>query len=134
MKVTQKEYKRRRKLWTEALRSGKYSQCEAALRNSVGYCCLGVACEVYIAQGNKLRVEEQLNYMEGLVYYKYDGEKEMLPKVVMNWFGLRRNDGHYFINDVTTSRLVDDNDLRRTFEEIAEIIEAAPQGLFKEAT
>jgi hypothetical protein len=44
--------KRIKKLWIKALRSGKYEQQQSALRvvedgDVLGYCCLGVLCEVY---------------------------------------------------------------------------------------
>ena len=33
--------------WLDALRSGKYRQASESLRTNEGYCCLGVACDVY---------------------------------------------------------------------------------------
>lgn len=44
--------KRLKRLWLKALRSGKYKQQQSALRvvedgSVLGYCCLGVLCEVY---------------------------------------------------------------------------------------
>lgn len=35
------------KKWIAALRSGKYAQAQHALRNENGFCCLGVACDIY---------------------------------------------------------------------------------------
>jgi hypothetical protein len=32
--------------WLEALRSGKYTQTRSYLKDSRGYCCLGVLCEI----------------------------------------------------------------------------------------
>lgn len=32
--------------WIEALRSGKYKQTRAHLKDAAGHCCLGVLCEV----------------------------------------------------------------------------------------
>src|SRR5687768_1004322 len=32
--------------WVPALRSGKYNQTKAVLHDEVGFCCLGVACDV----------------------------------------------------------------------------------------
>jgi hypothetical protein len=32
--------------WIEALRSGKYTQTRERLKDDVGYCCWGVACEI----------------------------------------------------------------------------------------
>lgn len=36
--------------WVSALRSGKYKQTKGALQNQDGYCCLGVACDLFIPQ------------------------------------------------------------------------------------
>ena len=41
------------KLWLAALRSGEYDQQQAVLKNGFGYCCLGVACDVYRKQTGK---------------------------------------------------------------------------------
>lgn len=38
------------KKWCEALRSGKYKQTKNELENKGGYCCLGVACMVFISK------------------------------------------------------------------------------------
>ena len=32
--------------WVKALRSGKYKQTKGILKNSKGFCCLGVLCEI----------------------------------------------------------------------------------------
>lgn len=34
--------------WIKALRSGEYVQSRGALQNVDGFCCLGVACKVFI--------------------------------------------------------------------------------------
>ena len=36
----------RRLAWIEELESGEYEQCRATLRNSLGFCCLGVLCDI----------------------------------------------------------------------------------------
>lgn len=35
-------------VWVKALRSGKYKQTKGTLQNNQGYCCLGVACDLFI--------------------------------------------------------------------------------------
>ena len=39
--------------WVEALRSGKYKQGKISLQNANGFCCLGVACDIFIPQDKK---------------------------------------------------------------------------------
>lgn len=36
--------------WINALRSGNYSQTKFYLQNNIGYCCLGLACQLFIPQ------------------------------------------------------------------------------------
>lgn len=87
--------KERIKLWVDALRSGKYKQTVGQLRNlnpeltvngkarPVGYCCLGVACEVAIDNG--------ITFVE---YGDLDwGGWLALPPQVAEWLGLYDDDG-----------------------------------------
>jgi hypothetical protein len=43
-----KPTKKQIETWVEALRSGEYKQTTGALQDNSGYCCLGVACRVFI--------------------------------------------------------------------------------------
>jgi hypothetical protein len=60
-----------KRLWVAALRSGKYDQTTGALRDGVGYCCLGVLCEVAIEAGVPVQVyhgeEDELASYDGHV-------------------------------------------------------------------
>ena len=38
-----------KEVWCEALRSGEFPQTERSLKNGAGYCCLGVAMEIFPA-------------------------------------------------------------------------------------
>lgn len=49
MKPTKKDIKK----WCKALRSGEYKQGYGHLQTSSGYCCLGVACDVFIPKHKK---------------------------------------------------------------------------------
>ena len=44
MKPTKKQVEK----WSAALRSGEYKQTYGTLQDSEGYCCLGVACRLFI--------------------------------------------------------------------------------------
>jgi hypothetical protein len=43
-----KELPKNIETWVTALESGEYSQCEGALYNGEGYCCLGVYAKVVL--------------------------------------------------------------------------------------
>lgn len=47
--------------WANALRSGEYKQTKDLLQTSEGYCCLGVACRLFIPEGQlDLKYNDQL--------------------------------------------------------------------------
>ena len=112
--------------WVAALRSGKYSQTRGVLRDDRGYCCLGVACQLYAdAMG--------IEWNEG-VEYRFDGEEMVLPLSVKMWLGLNGDSGRYYdsVNDVEEYSLAKANDDGMSFGGIASIIESEPDGLFIE--
>lgn len=49
--------------WIAALRSGDYQQTQETLRDSKGFCCLGVACDVFDPDGWQLLTNATYNYM-----------------------------------------------------------------------
>lgn len=70
--------KERLRLWTDALRSGKYQQATGKLKGDEGYCCLGVACMVAVENGLSLDLEDEFSSAKNL----------NLPVAVGEWFGL----------------------------------------------
>lgn len=53
--------------WAQALRSGDYVQTSGALRDNVGFCCLGVLCE--LAGADWVRVKDKYkNLTESLKF------------------------------------------------------------------
>lgn len=115
------------KKWVAALRSGDYEQetigwmrqayqpgYESKTKNGPDkFCCLGVLCDI-----------------SGLAKWKgasYMGQIRHLPETVMEWAGLRDECGE--IN--STFSLTGQNDAGKSFNEIADIIESEPEGLFK---
>lgn len=109
-------------LWVDALRSGRFAQIQQHLQDQKGYCCLGVACEIYIEQGNIL----PKRYNRRFRAWEYDGVTTLLPETVKAWLGLNNASG-----DFVNNSLIRLNDDRRTFTEIADVIESAPPGLFQ---
>ena len=120
------------KLWLAALRSDEYRQGEAALHRTADdggpdmWCCLGVACDVYLKAGGTLEVTKQR--LQKRRRMSYDGDAVFLPRAVLKWLGLRTQTGSY-----ASGSLVRANDKGVPFSEIADIIESEPEGLFEEA-
>jgi len=117
----------RRQLLVEALESGLYTQAQRHLRDTSGYCCLGVACEVYQKWVGDLDASKMESPVSGTVYF-YSGCFEHLPAQVMKWYGFTTGYGNYG-GDNSLAR---DNDKGQTFTEIAATIRSNPEGLFKE--
>ena len=105
-------------LWLEALESGGYTQTQGYLHDTIGWCCLGVACDVYQKQVGDLDVIE-------IDTWHFDDLGTLLPTKVMDWLGLDSDAGYY-----EGGALIESNDNGATFAEIAAIIRARPEGLF----
>lgn len=107
------------KKWVEALRSGNYKKTVGQLSNEYGYCCLGVACDLYEKEtGDELPKSEDGDYDDVYLYGDFSCVKE--------WLGLRNGDGSYGDDD----SLAKYNDGGKTFNQIADIIESQTEGLF----
>lgn len=84
-------------LWVEALESGEYEQCQSELKSrSGGYCCLGVATDVFMKH-NPGVVTEVYNEDLDAVYFAWNHpyssytdqlrESAFLPDPVTKWLG-----------------------------------------------
>ena len=107
-----------RKKLVEALRSGEYTQKDRALRVREGYCCLGVACDVY------RKIEEPGEHwhpVKARGVWEFMGEAGSLPYKVMTWLGFATSGGNL---EGKYGSLVDMNDSGKSFEYIADAIEA----------
>lgn len=116
--TTIEQYLERKELWVQALKSGEYVQGEGNLRTEEdGYCCLGVACDVYhkvtglgqwlvVGDWEEAPSEEWRKYDEdeGAVEprwvtpsgdvvepgaWVFSDKDTELPDEVMKWFGIR---------------------------------------------
>lgn len=99
-----------KRMWINALRSGKYKQTIGSLRNEPDdgvytYCCLGVLTELY-AKKKKFRWERL--------------GSDYLPKVVMKWAGLKNMDPE--LTPDNTCSEANDN-MEYSFKRIATLIE-----------
>ena len=117
------------KLWVEALRSGKYTQTRNRLCDYTtdSYCCLGVACEVFIKNSDIPLTTRDSSYDQGRYY---GGKIGSLPSIVRKWLGLYDTSGAFIDRNFTSQTLAILNDGGTTFDEIANIIESEPHGLF----
>lgn len=121
MTLTIEEMKANRKLWVEALRSGKYRQTKSKLKARNGaMCCLGVLADL---AGCEWKYDP-----DGKKYLAND-EAGFAPFEAMDFVGLKEGGGGY-----ERGQLSDLNDEGTSFKEIAAIIESEPPGLFIDST
>lgn len=118
--ATKTQIQRMRK-WIKALRSGKYAQARRTLATGGGFCCLGVACEVYKESGNAINEEKiSLQTFDGvMVCTRYEESHSVLPAKVQEWYGMATCDGVL----PEGQSLLNKNDKGKSFAEIADLME-----------
>jgi uncharacterized membrane-anchored protein len=95
--------------WANALRSGEYKQTQGALQDERGFCCLGVACKIFIPEGEQVTYR---GFLSGGVPSIQDNAPEWLDGI------------NYYTNKLLGRGLTELNDLEAlTFDEIADVIE-----------
>ena len=114
------------KAWIAALRSGEYSQTTGVLRNDVtntrpvGYCCLGVACDI-----SGVGSWDESKDDRGNPAVAYDNETFELPYIVIEWLGI--DDDETIMTDGVeedwVQAVIGMNDGGASFAEIADILE-----------
>lgn len=109
-----------KKLWVEALRSGKYQQGKRRLKveglpESPRYCCLGVLCDLYRQQTGR-------GEWAGDGYFKEGNRSSAVELIrqVAEWAELESSDPRIYTTGFSLSSL---NDYGFTFSELAEYIE-----------
>jgi len=111
--------------WAPALRSGKYEQVAGHLRWDTQYCCLGVACDLYIG---KLWAGEWIRDIDSDLFVFDDGTfsaESFLSERVRQFIGFEKPAGPpVTIDGVAYDSLAEANDAGRTFEQIADALEA----------
>lgn len=113
-----------KKLWVEALRSGRYKQGFGELRTNyltasgapqkATFCCLGVLCNIHAELHPKLAASQKDPN-------EYFGEESYLPERVAKWAGLEPNPTVAFSGGEW--QLAELNDNGRSFKKIAKLIE-----------
>lgn len=98
--------------WTAALLSGDYPQTKEVLRDSCGFCCLGVLTDLYIRENKGLIWENSFLVKDEETKQSWNS---YLPRKVMEWSGL--------VEINLTMKLAAMNDSGKSFAEIAKFIE-----------
>lgn len=112
-----------KKRWTDALRSGEYDQTQGWLRDKRGFCCLGVACEVF---GPEVGLDVKPTTSAVKDHWLYGNLSDNLP---IELIGLLETDGYGTLKKEiefeggTYTTLQGLNDAGMSFSEIADIID-----------
>ncbi len=106
--------------WLKWLRSGKYEQCEAALYDGKGFCCLGVLCDIAVS-GEWEYNENTMTWLpprsarQKITAEQFDNREHHLSEEAYTRLGLTKGDW---------TDLADMNDTGSTFKDIADYIES----------
>lgn len=100
------------KTWIRALRSGDYKQTTGSLQSADGFCCLGVACDLFIP-----KKEKQLG-KKGFLVGCNVSDQPAAPKWLLDIQSVGFSEAHreslVYLNDVE----------KLTFNEIADLLQA----------
>jgi hypothetical protein len=99
------------KKWVEELRSGKWKQTTAMLQNQDSFCCLGVACKLFIPD-TKQRTD---------IGGELRGGTPLCQPAAPKW--LQQIDLEFKTKLGIGQTLTDINDSGKTFPEIADLLE-----------
>lgn len=113
--MTKNEIQAHRREWVNALRSGAYDRASGQLRTAYGYCCIGVACDLYAEATGAADWDEDT--FLGREYYAAES--------VLEYFGLTdQGSRHDSDKDIDSQyRYAGMNDEGASFDEIADAIE-----------
>lgn len=115
------------KALTAALRSGEYKQTIGRLRENGCYCVAGVAADVWA------KAHGEVWYQDTLEYDCVAGASISMPDAAAEWYGFGSLRGEYVTAEGEERSLIQDNDDQMlTFDQLADIIESEPAGLFAE--
>lgn len=114
--------------WITALESGEYLKGDNALRVDNTYCCLGVLCDLYRKENNKVEWKKasgpnivKLNNVSRCDVFGMGGIDDswgVLPEIVKNWAELEENNPQVY----NSKNLATINDRNKTFKEVIEAI------------
>lgn len=99
--------------WVSALRSGLLQQTTESLKDTEGFCCLGVLCEISAAETG-FGIPENLVETYG---------NEDLGQTIRDWADIKNTHGGFVLIGGIRYSLTEANDLGKTFLEIAAAIE-----------
>ena len=125
--------------WVIALKYGGYSQGTGSLHEAIKdgpdlFCCLGVACKLFIEEHGEESLLVEDAYEKD--FTAYEGSDVELPKQVMDWLGIADYLGGYGERDEDGDYphgLASLNDKKQSFMDIGRVIESEPKGLFIES-
>lgn len=108
-----------KKVWIDALRSGKYKQGPDNMYCEGKHCCLGVLAEIYATTELGMSPKDARANMPALcdgylAGWNEEGMGEFPAKPISSWAGIKRN---------TEEALAGMNDEGITFKQIADYIE-----------
>lgn len=87
-----------RAVWVDALRSGEYEQGDSALKQDDKFCCLGVACDLFLRHEGKGRWIDRADEEYDPTFFVFEADEDdhdvyYLPRAVQKWLGISSRQG-----------------------------------------
>lgn len=107
--------------WVNALRSGEYKQTKHHLQDKKGYCCLGVACDIFIPK--KDRIYDKNNFLLG---FTPQADQPNSPNWLKQISDKVQNKSGISLLDLNDKLLYENGSVyySLTFDEIADVLQA----------
>jgi len=111
--------------WIKWLRSGRYPQTKYHLHDDWGFCCQGVACDLFHKELGLEKDVSHLNedYTPNEVFVYYDRSSTTWPAILRNHLGISLEG---------STSLQEMNDREDSFEKIADALEQNPEHFFEQ--
>lgn len=116
--------------WIEALESGNYKQDKSFLCRTSSddgnkyYCCLGVACELFLGEG----IVDEYDFS-----YSWQEEERFAPPKIIDILALRSRSGVALDVYKFEKLIALNDDFNKSFKEIAQILRENPEQYFMES-
>lgn len=117
--ITDPEKQEHFRRWLAALRSGDYRQTKGCLFDDQGYCCLGVACDVFHQDTGQGEWE-----LTDAFILRGESQETYPPAEVMEYFGIATYSPTVLFSSSAKKEVAALNDEGYSFEKIANLLEA----------
>jgi hypothetical protein len=112
---------KRIKAWVKALKSGKYKQTTEQLYDGKGFCCLGVATDLYLKEKGK-EWQKETSRCYGVDNEFNEFETSELTTKIASWYGLKLKSPEVSHKGMSRTLMYLNDSEKLSFKKIAKLI------------